>query len=84
MGTRLTVTITTARVSLSISRTLLFPQRKTFYIFFAPKLTTVEPPLGEMGRRAAELVLEKVNNPDAENRCIVLRTEMNCRASTGE
>lgn len=49
-----------------------------------PKLTTVEPPLGEMGRRAAELVLEKVNNPDAENRRIVLRTEMKCRASTGE
>ena len=49
-----------------------------------PKLTTVEPPLEEMGRRAAELVLEKVNNPDAENRRIVLRTEMKCRASTGE
>ena len=49
-----------------------------------PKLTTVEPPLGEMGRRAAELVLEKVNNPAAENRRIVLRTEMKCRASTGE
>ena len=49
-----------------------------------PKLTTVEPPLGEMGRRAAELVLEKVNNPDVENRRIVLRTEMKCRASTGE
>ena len=37
-----------------------------------------------MGRRAAELVLEKVNNPDAENRRILLRTEMKCRASTGE
>ena len=49
-----------------------------------PKLTTVEPPLEEMGRRAAELVLEKVGNPDAENRRIVLRTEMKCRASTGE
>jgi len=49
-----------------------------------PKLTTVEPPLGEMGRRAAELVLEKVGNPDVENRRIVLRTEMKCRASTGE
>ena len=49
-----------------------------------PKLTTVEPPLEEMGRRAAELVLEKVSNPDAENRRIVLRTEMKCRASTGE
>ena len=49
-----------------------------------PKLTTVEPPLTEMGQRAAELVLEKVRNPEVENRKIVLRTEMKCRASTGE
>ncbi|WP_337480392.1 substrate-binding domain-containing protein, partial [Prevotella sp.] len=49
-----------------------------------PQLTTVEPPLAEMGQRAAELVLEKVRNPKAENRKIVLRTEMKCRASTGE
>ena len=49
-----------------------------------PQLTTVEPPLAEMGQRAAELVLEKVRNPEAENRKIVLRTEMKCRASTGE
>lgn len=49
-----------------------------------PQLTTVEPPLTEMGLRAAELVLEKVRNPEAENRKIVLRTEMKCRASTGE
>lgn len=49
-----------------------------------PQLTTVEPPLGEMGRRAAEMVLEKVNHPDMENRRIVLRTQMKCRASTGE
>ena len=49
-----------------------------------PQLTTVEPPLTEMGQRAAELVLEKVHNPEAENRKIVLRTEMKCRASTGE
>lgn len=49
-----------------------------------PKLTTVEPPLTEMGQRAAELVLEKVRNPEAENRKIVLRTEMKFRASTGE
>ena len=41
-----------------------------------PQLTTVEPPLTEMGQRAAELVLEKVRNPEAENRKIVLRTEM--------
>ena len=49
-----------------------------------PQLTTVEPPLTEMGQRAAELVLEKVRNPEAENHKIVLRTEMKCRASTGE
>lgn len=49
-----------------------------------PQLTTVEPPLTEMGQRAAELVLEKVRNPEAENRKIVLRTEMKCRASIGE
>lgn len=49
-----------------------------------PQLTTVEPPLTEMGQSAAELVLEKVRNPEAENRKIVLRTEMKCRASTGE
>ena len=49
-----------------------------------PQLTTVEPPLAEMGQRAAELVLEKVRNPEAKNRKIVLRTEMRCRASTGE
>ncbi len=49
-----------------------------------PQLTTVEPPLEEMGQRAAELVLEKVRNPEAENRHIVVRTEMKCRASTGE
>ena len=49
-----------------------------------PKLTTVEPPLTEMGQRAAELVLEKVRNQEVENRKIVLRTEMKCRASTGE
>lgn len=49
-----------------------------------PQLTTVEPPLTEMGQRAAELVLKKVRNPEAENRKIVLRTEMKCRASTGE
>lgn len=49
-----------------------------------PQLTTVEPPLTEMGQRAAELVLEKVHNPESENRKIVLRTEMKLRASTGE
>lgn len=38
----------------------------------------------EMGRCAAELVLEKVRNPEAENRKVVLRTAMKYRGSTGE
>lgn len=49
-----------------------------------PQLTTVEPPLEEMGRCAAEMVLEKVRNPETENRKVVMRTEMKLRASTGE
>lgn len=49
-----------------------------------PQLTTVEPPLIKMGECAATLVLEKLRNPEAENRKIVLHTERKCRASTGE
>ncbi len=37
-----------------------------------------------IGDEKALKVLEKVRNPEAENRKIVLRTEMKCRASTGE
>ena len=50
----------------------------------SPQITTMEPPLEEMGRQAAELVMEKINNPEAENRMIVLKTTMKCRESTGE
>lgn len=49
-----------------------------------PQLTTVEPPLEDMGRCAAEMVLEKVRDPEVENRKVVMRTEMKLRASTGE
>ena len=44
----------------------------------------MEPPLEEMGRKAAELVMEKINNPDMENKKVVLKTTMKCRESTGE
>ncbi len=50
----------------------------------SPQITTMEPPLEEMGRKAAELVMEKINKPDMENRVIVLKTMMKCRESTGE
>lgn len=48
-----------------------------------PKLTTVEPPLLQMGRTAAELILEKIKNPSSPNRSVVLNAEIRMRASTG-
>ena len=50
----------------------------------SPQLTTMEPPLAEMGRKAAEMVMEKINNPEMENRKVVLKTTMKKRESTGE
>lgn len=50
----------------------------------SPQITTMEPPLEEMGRKAAELVMEKINNPETGNKMIVLKTTMRCRESTGE
>lgn len=47
-----------------------------------PKLTTVEPPLLQMGRTAAELILEKIKNPSSPNRSVVLNAEIRMRAST--
>ena len=35
-------------------------------------------------RKAAELVMEKINNPEMENQIVVLKTTMRCRESTGE
>ena len=50
----------------------------------SPQITTMEPPLEEMGRQAAGLVMEKIGNPDMENKQMVLKTTMQCRESTGE
>lgn len=49
-----------------------------------PQLTTVEPPLQEMGRTAAELILEKIKNPASPNRSVVLDAEIQIRASSGK
>ncbi|WP_455672622.1 LacI family DNA-binding transcriptional regulator [Phocaeicola sp.] len=49
-----------------------------------PQLTTVEQPLFEMGEKTAELILEKINHPEAKNRTIVLDAEIKLRASTEE
>ncbi|MFI3316802.1 MAG: LacI family DNA-binding transcriptional regulator [Rikenellaceae bacterium] len=47
-----------------------------------PQLTTVEAPLRQMGLRAAELIVEKIENPQAPTRSIVLDAEIVLRAST--
>lgn len=47
-----------------------------------PELTTVEPPLFQMGKKAAELILEKIKNPISPNRSVVLNAEIRSRAST--
>lgn len=47
-----------------------------------PQLTTVEPPLYEMGKTAAELLYAKMKNPEEPNRSVVLDAEIQLRAST--
>lgn len=46
-----------------------------------PPLTTVRQPLEEMGQRAARLLLNYINNPNAEVECIELPTELVIRES---
>ncbi len=48
-----------------------------------PRLTTVEPPLFQMGKTAAELILEKIKTPLSPNRSVVLNAEIKLRESTG-
>lgn len=48
-----------------------------------PPLSSVEPPLKQMGQEAANLILEKIKNPDSPTRSIVLDAEIKLRASTG-
>lgn len=47
-----------------------------------PQLTTVEPPLVEMGKNAAQLILEKISDPESPNRSIVLNAEIMIRRSS--
>lgn len=47
-----------------------------------PQLTTVEPPLIEMGINAAQMILEKISYPDSPNRSIVLNAEIKIRESS--
>jgi DNA-binding LacI/PurR family transcriptional regulator len=47
-----------------------------------PQLTTVEQPLETMGQTAAELIFEKIKNPAAPNRTVVLDAKIQLREST--
>ncbi|MFI3248742.1 MAG: LacI family DNA-binding transcriptional regulator [Rikenellaceae bacterium] len=47
-----------------------------------PQLTTIEPPLKQIGEEAAKLLLEKIKNSDSPTRSIVLDALIQLRAST--
>lgn len=47
-----------------------------------PQLSSVEPPLFQMGEAAATLILEKIKDPSATSQTIVLNAELSYRAST--
>lgn len=48
-----------------------------------PQLTTVEPHLHDMGRKAAELMLESIKNANAPKRSVIMDAEIQMRESTG-
>ncbi len=48
-----------------------------------PRLTTVEPPLFQMGEKAAGLILEKIRNHDCPDRTEVVNAEIRMRESSG-
>lgn len=47
-----------------------------------PQLTTVEPPLQEMGKQSAELILEYIRNPQSPKRSVVLDAHIQIRNSS--
>ena len=47
-----------------------------------PQLTTVEPPLFEMGKTAAELIMKKIKEPSSPECSVVLDAEIQLRASS--
>lgn len=47
-----------------------------------PPLTTLRQPMEDLGRRATELLLALINNPDEEQNSILLSTELVVREST--
>ena len=49
-----------------------------------PQLTSVEPPMFEMGRTAAQMLIEQVLDSATPVRTVVLNAEINLRGSTGK
>ncbi len=47
-----------------------------------PQLTTIEPPLRQIGKESAKLILEKIKKHDSPTRSIVLDAQIQLRAST--
>lgn len=47
-----------------------------------PQLTTVEPPLKQMGRTAAEMLLKAIREPDADITNVTLNADIRLRTST--
>lgn len=49
-----------------------------------PQLTTVEPPLVEMGEKAAQLLLEKIDDPDSPVCSVTVDAKIELRSSSHE
>lgn len=47
-----------------------------------PQLTTVEPPLRQMGIESARLIMEKIKDPNSPTRSIILDAQIKLREST--
>ena len=52
-------------------------------ISFNPPLTAVAQPIRDLGRTAAQLLLERIENPDRPIRKVILQPQLNVRASCG-
>lgn len=69
---------------------ILIPQRISIFGFTEsqsalvtePALSSVEQPLEDIGKTAASLLLEKINDPQCEDRTIVLTAKLNVRGSS--
>lgn len=48
-----------------------------------PRMTTVEPPMYAIGETVAQLLMEKIKDPDSAPRTVVLNAEIKMQGSTG-